>query len=136
MKTLLYLSAMLLMATSIRAQGPTDTYVTLGGKKISSGKESTPMSKQEILTAGGLVPLNTSLIVVEYKFSIVGRDFEYREIQGKGSKLNDEMIEALKNAPSGAKIYFEYIKCASRDGDSARRDVSTRTMSPLSIVLK
>ncbi len=48
-------------------------------------------------------------------------------IKGKGiveflnetdAKLNQEMQLGIRNAPTGSKLYFEYIKCRNETGDT------------------
>jgi hypothetical protein len=136
MKILFYVSAMLLMATGIRAQDKKAAanssealYVTIGGKWKALNNEIIFMTKEELIAAGGLIPSDHSFRVAGFKMSAAGSDFQYTEVDGNGAKFTDDMITLANRLKAGCKVYFEYIKCTTSDGP-------TRMVSPLQVTIK
>jgi hypothetical protein len=110
----------------VPAQNPVvkvESYCTLAGK--TGGK----ITKEEIESAKSLVYVGNDSLwkVTQFKFSVAGKDVAYKEFNGRGGSLSDEMINYLKQVPAGAKIYIEFIRVGY--GDVARG------VAPLSFVI-
>ena len=116
MKTLLYLSAFLLMASGVYAQDTKAKIDTTKWLHASLSGKSGEVSRGEIFKTPVITLDGSKLEVVEFKMSIAGKDVAYKEYEGSGSRLNSQMLAAIRNAPAHAKIYIEYIKYKGTDG--------------------
>jgi hypothetical protein len=116
MKIILYLSIMVMMVPGIYAQSTQVKMDTTKWPHASVDGKTGSMTKEELMNAKGIVLSDTSLKVTEFKFSIAGKGVNYQEFATRGSELNEQMKEALKDVQPGAKIYIEYIKYSDREG--------------------
>ena len=136
MRTLLILSAVVLMATGVYSQStkakpePTKSvYATLGGRWKATGDEAIQMTKDELLLAGGLVPSDRTLTITEFKFTAIGVDLDPLELTGKGSRFDEKMINVINRLRPGNKVLFEYIKPHHSWKDP-------RMLAPLTVIIK
>ncbi|NNE55354.1 MAG: hypothetical protein HKN32_05000 [Flavobacteriales bacterium] len=54
--------------------------------------------------------------VMSFTMTIVSSDKQVIQHNATGSNLNDRMIEALRSAQAGQKVYFENIKVKEKEG--------------------
>jgi hypothetical protein len=98
-------------------------------KASIAGKPGGEIRKDELLNSKGLETADLNHYILEYRMSIAGPGVQYQEIQGSDSTLNDRMRMAIRSAQPGAKVYFEYIKCADKDNN-------THMLAPLTFIIK
>ena len=89
-------------------------------EKISiSGIEKGPIDKSVLLSSKGLAFQDSSaklFKIIGFKLSIFIKNKDLIELDTKSSELSSEMINAIKSAPTGTKMFFEYIRCIDNSG--------------------
>jgi hypothetical protein len=100
-----------------------------------AGKTNGEITREELLNSKGLLLENKPESVsgiTSFRITMVekGNVLGPMDLSNlDNGELTSKMREAIKSAPAGSKIYFEYIKCTNKDG-------SIRSLSPLNFVLK
>jgi len=119
-------------AFEYRVKSVPNPIATMGGKA-----EGGPINKN-LLMASSMIPVMKDFYfelfwqITEFKMSIAGKGIEYAEFNGKGNKLDDNMLATIGRAKPGTKVYFEYIKARMVN----TKDQSTRLLSPMTFVLQ
>lgn len=86
-----------------------------------SGRMEGEISKDDVLRAGGLT-LNDSLVdrykIIHFKLTLIckGKDEESFE-QHLNNRFTPLMLDAIRKAQPGCKMYVEYIKLMSADSE-------------------
>jgi Zn-dependent membrane protease YugP len=126
--TFIYFVSLFMIATVAYGQTKKDSTVAKWPKASIAGKTG-EMTKDELLNAKGLEMISPAFKVIEFRMSIVGKGVAYQEIPTLGSELNDKMRAAIKEASSGTKLFFEYIKCTDENNE-------IHLVSPFTVILK
>jgi hypothetical protein len=129
MKTIFIYFVSLFMIASIANAQTKDIAKTAPLVPTIAGKLGGKMTKDELLNGKGIIVTDTTFKVTEFKMSITGKNVKYKEFSATGNELNDDMRAAIKNAPAGTKIYFEFVKCAKEKCES-------RMSAPIQVILK
>jgi hypothetical protein len=99
-----------------------------------AGTGSGEIEKDILLNSKGLT-LNgkspSASKITSFRMTLVEMDGSapkefFNEVNGE---MTPAMIDAIKNAPAGSKLFFEYIKCSGANK-------TTRTLHPASFILK
>ena len=138
MKTVfIYFFSLFMILSAAYAQGQKatrDTLIPLNNQSNSikaaiAGKSGGEIAKEELLNPKGLETTDSAFHVMSYKMSLIGKNVEYREFSGRDNNLSDDMRAAIKQIPSGTKVFFEYIKTETKNKES-------RMLTPLSFIIK
>lgn len=122
MKPFLILSILLQFTFGLaNAQATKDS--TLGSfvsEKISiSGIEKGEIEKTKLISSKGLEFLNKAYAdykITGYKLTLVLKGQGLLDFSNNTGELTPEMKEAIKEAPAGTKLFFEYIRCLDPEG--------------------
>lgn len=94
------------------------------------------ISPNAMIAAGAIIPQMPEDFEFDYNFQITSFNFigtrrggDLFEERGSGNRLNNQMVEYIKNARSGDKIWIEDIVAKSPDG-------VTRSLSNISLVIQ
>ena len=124
MKPILTLILLFNVALSSVAQTPVMTDM----KASIAGKSEGAITRKELLNAKGLTADKAGYRITEFKMTVVNSNGP-NEFTGANGKLTKAMRNAIQLASPHAKVYFEYIKCIDKKGNS-------HLASPISIELK
>ncbi len=102
-------------------------------EKISiSGIEKGLIEKEIILSSKGLTFQDSSAKLFQikgFKLSMFIKNKDLIELVNNNGQLSAEMINTIKSAPPGTKLFFEYIRCIDNAGVN-------RTVLPTQFTLK
>ena len=93
---------------------PLLSYTTISGGEPRvdiGGKYSGEISKEEIYKSP---ELNAQGFEIASFTFVIQRDTMVIQKRGEGSKLSQEMLDLIREAESGQKLYFEKIKIKSK----------------------
>ena len=80
-----------------------------------SGIKSGEIEKDKLLNSSGLTfgkSLDSAYKITYYKMTLVIKGRDLQEFQNSNTgELSSTMTNAIKNAPVGSKLFFEYIRC-------------------------
>lgn len=80
-----------------------------------SGIKSGEIEKDKLLNSSGLTfdkSLDSVYKITYYKMTLVIKGQDLQELENSNTgELSSTMIDAIQNAPSGSKLFFEYIRC-------------------------
>lgn len=100
---------------------------------LIAGRMQGDITKDELLNSSGLIlseKVASIFHMKSFKMTLVVKESEPKEFDNeKNGELTDSMRDAIKNAPAGSKIYFEYITCVDKDN-------LTRKLHAIALVLK
>src|SRR5580765_3316671 len=102
MKTFFYLSMMLLMASGIYAQKAKPAVTDMSTRHASLSGKTGAVTRADIYKSPEITVEGDKCTVKEFKLTIKGSGSREQEFSGHGSKLDDKMIAAVKNAPPHA----------------------------------
>lgn len=84
-----------------------------------SGIKSGEIEKDNLLNSSGLSfenSLDSLYRITFYKMTLVIEGKDLQEFQNSNTgELSSTMINAIKNAPGGSKLFFEYIRCIDKN---------------------
>jgi hypothetical protein len=134
MKNIIILTLVLLNCISLTKANILDSSDTSFVKeKISiSGIEKGLIYKEVLLASKGLAFRDSSaklFKIVGFKLSMFIKNKDLIELDTNSGELSREMIDAIKSAPPGTKLFFEYIRCIDSAGVN-------RTVLPTQFTLK
>ncbi len=121
MKNIILFSLFLLNCISLTKANILDSSDTgFVKEKISiSGIEKGLIYKEVLLASKGLAFRDSSakhFKILGFKLSLYIKNKDLIELASKNGELPGEMIDALKSAPPGTKVFFEYIRCIDNAG--------------------
>jgi hypothetical protein len=123
------------LANDVAAQDNEGGKVNFIGKATLLGKNRGEISRKDLLDSKGILPekhlLDSGYKVVSFRLTIVKYDGDPMEVmENKESGLfTDEMINEIKGAKDGSRLYFEFVECSL--GSGARKN-----LHPAAFILK
>jgi hypothetical protein len=133
MKTvLIYFFSLFIIASAAQAQQVKEdmSLLDLNNKASIAGKTGGEITKDELLKSKGVETSDSAHHISGYKLTIATTDAEPLEFpSGHSGKLTELMRDAIKKAPAGSKISFEYIYCSDKHN-------MPHIVNPLIFVLK
>lgn len=111
----------LFVSTTIGAQTMKDSTASgfLTEKVSISGIEKGPIEKSKLLSSKGLEFSDgnkNGYKILGYRLTLVMKDRDLLMLDNSSGELSTEMIAAIKDAPLGSKLFFEYIRCMDKEG--------------------
>jgi len=131
MKIILNLFSFLIISCAVSAQtSPSSPPQKPVHKATIAGKMGGSTSKNELLNSKGLIPVDKTHRITEFKLTIVNRENDEIEFfNDKSGELTENMRAEIKGAESGNKVLFENIKCLGADSVS-------HLVNPLTFIIK
>ena len=119
-KVILTLSISLMFCIKLFAQNSDSLPKGFINEKVNiAGIVSGDISKEAMLNSKGLSfddMASLTYHITAFKLTMIIRDATPKAFSNeKNGELTTEMRNAIKSAPVGSKIYFEYIKCADKN---------------------
>src|SRR3569832_1192784 len=108
----------LLMTSRVYAQETKTALPELTTRHASLSGKMGEVTRTDVLKTPEVTVDGEKTVVTEFKMSIAGKGTKYREFQGNSSKLDDNMINAIKSAGPHATLIFEFIKYTDKDSKS------------------
>ncbi|HEX5002015.1 MAG TPA: GldM family protein [Bacteroidia bacterium] len=113
---------LLVMTTDTSVVVAQNNPVKLSSAAQVGNKHSGNIDKNELIEAGKLTlneQYNTTYAIRSFRITLVRFQQQPVELSNEsGGEFTPEMIELIKSAESGNKIYFEYIKCSNLDNST------------------
>jgi len=122
MKNIIIISLVFLSSISLSKaeMNPDSSDTGFVKEKISiSGIEKGLIDKEILLSSKGLVFQDSTaklFKIVGFKLSLFIKNKDLIELDTYSGEISDEMKSAIKSAPSGSKLFFEYIRCVDNTG--------------------
>ncbi len=120
-KTLYIFILTIFVSTTVVAQTMKDTTASdfLTEKVSISGIEKGPIEKSKLLSSKGLEfsdGIKNGYKILGYRLTLVMKGRDLLVLDNSSGDLSTEMIAAIKDAPLGSKLFFEYIRCLDKEG--------------------
>jgi hypothetical protein len=135
MKNIIILTLVLLNCISLTKANildSSDTSFCSKKKSIFQELRKVLSTKRFLLASKGLAFRDSSaklFKIVGFKLSMFIKNKDLIELDTNSGELSREMIDAIKSAPPGTKLFFEYIRCIDSAGVN-------RTVLPTQFTLK
>ena len=109
---------MLLMSSGVYAQETKTFTDTAKWMHASLSGKTGEVTRAEALKSPEVVVADSKLKVTSFMLTITGAGQKYTKFEGLGSKLTDNMMDAIKSAVPHARLIFEWIKYTDATGKS------------------
>ena len=130
--TLIYIFSLFFIASGTVAQAQTKegSQINWNNKASIAGKQGGDLEKEELLNSKGVETSDSAHHISGFKLTIAIKDSDPAEFASEHTgKLTVVMHDAIKKAPVGSKLFFEYIYCSTIDN-------MPHILNPLTFVLK
>lgn len=121
-KTLCFIAFLTVQVLSISIVNAQKSSEKLPMGAIVNNLQIGDITKEELLFAGQISLIESykdDFSILSFRLTIISADKKPVQLtNSENGNFTDEMISAIKTSSSDDKIYFEFIKCKSREGDA------------------